>query len=453
MSGYKTSDGTDLSSIFQARTDGVTTGGTLTGYKVNGVDLVYKYIARTTQTYSTTGFKVIGGADLNTLFQWGGYDATTGTYSYSSSFNSISITGVGSYFYVTVGGLTFYTSPFTYNASGLTAGTTYGFTLRPFNGFNVQGIGTVFSVSTLSLSAPSVSITNITGVSSDSYTITFTYSGGSYATCEVRLYSSSAYTTFTATLGTINSISSSNTTFTTGTMTGTVFYIKFVPLDSNGNAGTGSAGMSKTMANSTHDYTTVQTNTSFTLQVFAYNVFYFLIGGGGSGGSGGSNGFSDCPDGGGGGGGGRGTIIGGDYLNLTGSSSQQGGVLTVGAGGSGVAGVGAGLSQAFYGNNGNNGGNSQLNFYNVIVYNASSGTGGFGGEGSHSHTTQFGGAGGSIDGVTGNNDGGIGGAGGSTANVYGNGSSGTNGTTRNVTSANTSNATNGKVLFRQYYFV
>lgn len=452
MSGYKTSNGTDLSSIFQARTDGVTTGGTLTGYKVNGVDLVYKYIARTTQTYSTTGFKVIGGADLNTLFQWGGYDATTGTYSYSSSFNSISITGVGSYFYVTVGGLTFYTSPFTYNASGLTAGTTYNFTLRPFNGFNVQGIGTIFSVSTISLSAPSVSITNITGVSSTSYNITFTYSGGSYATCSVRLYDSSAYTTFT-TLGTISSISSTNTTFTTGTMTATPFYIKFVPLDSNGNAGTGSAGMSKTMNNSTHDYTTVQTNTSFTLQVFTYNVYYFLIGGGGSGGSGGGNGFSDCPDGGGGGGGGAGTVVGGSYLNLTGSSSQQGGVLTVGAGGSGVPGVGAGLNQAFYGNNGNNGGNSQLNFTNIIVYNASSGTGGFGGEGAHTHTTQKGGAGGSLGGATGGNDGGSGGAGGSTSYGYGNGSNGSKGETRNVTSATTSAAINGKVLFIQYYFV
>ena len=40
MSGY-TTGGTDLNDIFQPRTDGVTTGGTATGFKINNVDLVF----------------------------------------------------------------------------------------------------------------------------------------------------------------------------------------------------------------------------------------------------------------------------------------------------------------------------------------------------------------------------------------------------------------------------
>ena len=450
MSGYKLSNGTDLNSIFQARTDGVTTGATATGFKdISGIDLVYKYFGISGQTYSTaTGFNAIGGADLNTLFQWGGYTATTGTYSYSSSFNTISITGNGTYFYVTVGGLTFYTSPFTYNASALTAGTTYSFTLRPFNGFDVQGIGTIFSVTTRSLSAPTVSLTYITGVSSSSYTIQFTYSGGSYATCGVRLYTSSAYTTYT-TLGTISSISSSSTTFTTGTMTATPFYIKFVPIDSNGNAGTGSTGMSKSMSSTTYNFTAVQTNSTSSLPAFTYDVYYLLIGGGGSGGSGGGNGVSNQPDGGGGGGGGRGTIVGDTYLNFTSSSSTHPSVtVTVGAGGAGVAGVAA-FQRNIDGIWGNNGSDSTLTI-GSNSYTAAKGMQGEGGSGSSSGS---GGGGGTIGGVGGTGNGGAGGAGGSSTYGYGNGSSGTAGVGRNGDSASTSAGTTGVVKIITYYFV
>ena len=450
--------------IFQARTDGVTTGATATGFKdISGIDLVYKYFGISGQTYSTaTGFKAIGGADLNTLFQWGGYTATVSASNKSSTFNTISFTISGSYNYISVfkkitspisGATLFvpisYSSPYSYTTISLIPNTSYTFTIRAYNGFDIFS-SLSFDFSTAQIIAPTVSFTNITGVSSTSYTIQFAYSGGAYTTCSIRSYTDNTYTAYSS-LGTISY--SSSGTFTTSTLSLNTFYIKFVPLDSNSNEGTASTGMSKTKANTSRDYTTVQTNTSFTLQVFTYNVFYILIGGGGSGGSGGGNGFADCPDGGGGGGGGAGTVVGNTNLNLTGSSSQQGGVLTVGAGGSGVSGVFAGLNQALYGNNGNNGGNSQLNFTNIIVYNASNGTGGFGGEGAHTHTTQFGGAGGSIGGVSGSNDGGAGGAGGSTSYGYGNGSNGSKGETRNVSSSATSAAINGKVSFTEYYFV
>lgn len=458
MSGYKLSNGTDLSSIFQARTDGVTTGATATGFNdISGIDLVYKYLGLSGQTYSTaTGFNTISGADLNTLFQWGGYTTTVSASNKSSTFNTISFTISGVYYYISVfkkitslisGATLFvpisYSSPYSYTSSSLTPNTSYTFTIRAYNGFDVH-TSISFDYSTLQLIAPDVSITNITGVSSTSYTIQFAYSGGAYTTCSIRSYTDNTYTAYSS-LGTISY--SGSGTFTTSTLNLNAYYINFVPLDSNSNEGTASTGMSKSKTSTTYDYNFATVN-SASLPTFTYNIYYILIGGGGSGGSGGGNGVGGQPNGGGGGGGGAGTVVGNTYLNLTGSITQQAYSFIVGAPGAGVNGISAGTGNVdgIWGNNGNN---STLNINNIQSFTASKG---FFGEGGSGSSFGSGGGGGTIGGSVGTGNGGAGGAGGSTGYGYGIGSSGTAGVGQNGTSSSTLAGINGQVKIIAYYF-
>ena len=198
MSGF-TTGGTDLNDIFQPRTDGVTTGGTETGFKNNGIDLVYKYLGLSGHTYgSNTGFINSSGSDLKNLFQWGGYGASVSYSSTSLTTNSISFTVSGTYFYVTVGkgssSITttenYTSSSFTYTATGLSSGTQYIFSITAYNGLGISTQKTqYFYLTTTSLIAPTISLTNITGISISSYTVSLYYSGGTYSTCQVRMSS------------------------------------------------------------------------------------------------------------------------------------------------------------------------------------------------------------------------------------------------------------------------
>lgn len=429
---------------------------TNTNFKIGGTDLKTIFLTipvSNSQIYLTnTGFKNSSGLDLKSIFQWGGYTTTASYSNTSSTFNTISFTVSGTYKYVIVN-TDFYTaSSFTYTSSGLTPGTGYIYNITPYNGFNTAGTTITTSVlTTASLIAPVISLTSINGVSTSSYTLTFAYSGGSYVGCNVRLYNSANIY-----LSTLGYISYSNSgTFTTGTMTTTEFYIKFITSDINGNEGPASNVINKTMAApNNYSYTTVQTNTAFSLPTFTFDVSYILIGGGGSGGSGGANGDGTQPNGGGGGGGGRGTIVNGSFTLIGSSSIQQTGVLTVGAGGAGVDGVLAnnGGQKNSNGNDGNDGNDSTLNFYNIITYTANKGIKGLGGKGyPDGGNNNLGGAGGSIDGGNGISNGGAGGSGGSTGNVYGNGSAGSGGVGR-ATSGTTLPAQSGKCVFTAYYF-
>lgn len=440
------------------------TGYTSTNFNLGGADLRSIFIplpVSNSHTYSSlTGFKNSSAADLNTIFQWGGYTATVSYSSTSTSFNSNSFTVSGSYKYVTVNGVFYTSSSFTYSSTGLTPGTSYYYTIIPYNGLNISGTTTTTSsLTTTSLSAPTVTLTSIPGASSSSYTITFSYINGSFSYCNVNLYNSSG--TYLSNLGTTSSSSSTSATFTTGTMTATDFYIKFVPTDGT-NTGTPTATFSKSLkSNNTFSYAGSQTGTTFTLEAFTFHVTYLVIGGGGSGGSGGANGNGGQPNGGGGGGGGAGQIII-SSINLTGTTSQQTGILTVGGGGSGVGGV-TGTTD---GHNGNNGTTSTLNFYNIITYTAVYGHYGGGGSGYDcgNNNTQaggikgLGGVSGSGDGSDGK-DGNIGGAGGDGGQVgtYGNGaggkgSTGVDGKYGTVSGTSTA-GTVGYIGFTTYYFV
>ena len=453
MSGY-TTGGTDLNDIFQPRTDGVTTGATATGFKVNGVDLVYKYLGLSGHTYSSnTGFKNSGGSDLNTLFQWGGYSASVSYSSSSVSTNSISFTVSGTYFYVTVGqGVSSITttanytsSSFTYTASGLSSGTQYIFSIKAYNGLGISVHPTeYFNLTTTSLIAPTISLNNITGLSASSYTINFSYSGGTYTTCKVQISSDS--TNF-STIGTISYASSG--TYTTGTLTSYAFYIKLVPYDSNSNAGTSSNQINKYKGNATYTYNTIQTLTALSLPTFTYNVYFIVIGGGGSGGTGGANGIGGQSNGGGGGGGGAGTVTGDTNFNLVGSTTQELCHATVGGGGAGVVGVSASNGNWNSGNDGNDGNDSVMTFEGIYSYSASKGYAGLKGIGADSFA---GGAGGSIGGQSGGSDGGAGGAGGTTNHTYGDGSSGSSGQGRDTQSGASVNGTVGLIQVIAYYF-
>lgn len=66
-SGYKIAGGTDLDSVFETYTSG--TKPSNTGYTVASVDLKDRYAPISTgSAAAATGFKIAGGADLNTLF-------------------------------------------------------------------------------------------------------------------------------------------------------------------------------------------------------------------------------------------------------------------------------------------------------------------------------------------------------------------------------------------------
>ena len=113
-----------------------------------------------------------------------------------------------------------------------------------------------------------------------SYTIQFAYSGGDYTTCSIRSYTDNTYTSYTI-LGSIPY--SNNGSFTT-ILDLDAYFIKFVPLDSDGNEGTPSTENSKSKNSVIYNYNYV-TSESVYLPEFTYNLYYLVIGGGGSGGA------------------------------------------------------------------------------------------------------------------------------------------------------------------------
>ena len=373
MSGFITSSGLDLNSIFQSRPPTDTSQLTHTGFKKNGVDLALLYRPKYNNKYSpSTGFRISDGTDLNSLFEWGGYTPTVSVSSQTSTANTATITVTGNYYIVNITCNTttsgnVYLNPFSFTSSP--HNTINIFNIKAYNGFNIfQEI----NVSVPTLGPPT--ITTVSLVSAYNSTRKFSFLGTNFSKIKWSLIDSDNFQSSGEFTGTMVEITNPSGNYT----------ISFTPYNVYNEPGIiVSKVLNNNSAETTLEVVGVSTFQSYPFLTVANMI---VVGGGASGGAGGTN---SAGQGGGGGGGGAGAYINSYTASFVGTIDGKYFETTVGKGGTGATGNGTNTTQN--GDDGNPGLTSLIKFDTTILA-AGGGNQGIGGGKSGSNS--LGGAGG-----------------------------------------------------------
>ncbi len=391
MSGFITSTGLDLDSIFQQTipTPIVATDLTVvppTGFRVGIQDLASRYRPKGKNTYlSGTNFRRSGGVDLLNLFEWGGYDPSFGFVQLTSTGKTASIEVSGNYYTVDISGTSFQSStianivflssgiktsnPFKYTYNVVDFGQRVTFRLKANNGFS-SGISAKSLLEVHSIDCKGLPKFNtITLLSVFSTELVFSLTGQNYKQIKWEIVGGASGTT------TNNSnIPPSSITIPLVANIG-VYNIIFTPINEFNEEGQSTTKILTYRTSSVESYA-FQGDSVFTSPSYLYKVALFIVAGGGSGGSGGNNSGSGTA--GGGGGGGSGGFINDFLFSFFGEITTRQFTLRSGYGGAGAGGVGGGS----HGNAGNDGLPSKIQF-DVTTFTATGGAkGDFGRTGS-----------------------------------------------------------------------
>lgn len=399
MSGFITSTGLDLDSIFQLKPTIPTPDATdlivvpATGFKVGSEDLATRYrtIGRNTYT-SNTGYMISNSVDLKNLFEPGGYTPTIKIIGSVIRGRSASIDVSGNYYTVDISGSQTVSgrvtdNPFTYTDAILAFDTLYKFNVKSYNGF-----GTIFAEDNLSfrtLPKPTLGTVITTlplGV------MNFSFSGSySKILWRIETYADGTidFDEFTgSSVAIIPTVSQS---------TYIVYFTPYTSFDENGVPLTKTITyQSSTINQSVGLSNTTVSSTAFSVS-YLFKADFLIIGGGGAGSSGGNK-TSNGQAGGGGGGGSASyeSFTINDVNVFDGSITGRNVKLTTGRGGTGAQGVP--VNQGRDGFPGGDGTNSSIDI-GAVTYVSNKGSAGK--VGSQNGPGGLGGAKGSQNGVNG----------------------------------------------------
>lgn len=398
--------------------------------------------------------------DFKDIFQYGAYTSAITVANVSSYGSTSAVVDIcGTYFYADVSGTStnattvssiFYTKPYSYSLSGLSANTTYSYIVRPRNGFGTIGTKKTFDVTTRP-TVTSFALDTVYASGTTTTNVKFTFAG---TFSKAYIYSNDVQSSVIASTDT-SKIMEITMAFD-GTNIKSV--CKIVPFNAAEDVSGTPITLTITDKVVSNPYNTLFKNT------FVYGGYYRVIGGGGSGGSGGK-GKDTNTQGGGGGGGGSGQFVGvygNEYFYRTATKLvvDESVTYTIGAGGPPADSVGRDSD----GNAGFNGGSSTLYIGNSGLIKTVTAVGGYpGGGGGRSGNGGGGGPGGNIDangnrfnnGGGGANDG-AGGGGGDGVNIsgtiYGKGGGGSAGQKSNGTSQQSEAGGNGFCSWTVWYY-
>ena len=407
MSGFITSSGLDLDSIFQLKPpaitdpsgiligqlilDGIVTDplGLLvvpaTGFKIKKtvpivtiVDLADHYKKKGVNTYAlNTGFR-INNMDLSNVFEWGGYTPSIVTPIITVTGRTASITVSGNYYAVDISSNKYYGSgiggnsgqvshnPYTFSCLTEGFGENVTFYVFIYNGFFGNEQFSTYD-NTVTLGPPQID--TVTLVSATDSNLIFTFTGQRYtkikyfiATGDVHVFTTISYLYPSSTI---------DIPITSNVASLDISFIPYNEFEENGpSTDKKITFMTTEVINNTPD-TTILVDTP----KYVYSADFLVIGAGGSGGSGGSKGRSRDGTGGQGGGGGSGGFNAPPRIHFVGTNIIRGVAYTCGKGGAKALGVVAGSN----GNIGSDGSQSSINCpfqFNIVATPGALGNGG-----------------------------------------------------------------------------
>ena len=425
MSGFITSTGLDLDSIFQLKPPAITDASGIligqlifdgietdplgllivpsTGFKVKKtvpivsfVDFADRYRKKDRNTYAlNTGFRTSNNLDLSTLFEWGDYDPSFSSVILTKTGRSATIEVTGNYYAIDISsnsnrsGLVA-RNPYTFSDNAL-FNTNVTFTVRIYNGLfrNVQE--RIESVTTIESPVFS-SITLVSVADGSLNSLNFSFVGQRYSMIRYSIGNGGGVFTANTPLVPPTTVKIPNPT---NDASFNIFFTPYNEYEENGVSTTKKIRYKSQLVESINFNTVLTQNTP----AYLYSADFLVVGAGASGGSGGAKRSGTGGNGGAGGSGGynsNNTGIVFDGTNVVRSVSY-----TCGKGGDGVNGVGAGPinGSGNNGNNGNPGSMSSIVIPNFLRIDASGGTQGGGGASGGSNAS--GGAGGYPNGVAG----------------------------------------------------
>ena len=480
MSGFITSSGLDLDSIFQLKPpaitdpsgiligqlilDGIETDplGSLvvpaTGFKIKKtvpivtiVDLADHYKKKGINTYPlNTEFRISNNIDLSDVFEWGGYTPSIVTPITTVTGRTASITVSGNYYAVDISSNKHYGlgiggnsgqvshNPYTFRCITEGFGESVTFYVFIYNGFFGNEQFSTYNTNTLG----PPQIDTVTLVSATDSNLIFTFTGQRYTKIKYFIHFTTGDVHVFTTISSLYPSSTIDIPIPSGNASFKISFIPYNEFEENGPSTDKIITYKSQVVDHTFADTVIPGPVTEITPAYLYSADFLIVGGGGSGGAGGSSGSSSTVGGGGGGSGSGGYNIQTGIL-FDGKSTRRSIIYTCGNGGVGVSGSTAGNN----GNDGNDGSDSSISFpllsipsfsifYPAILYTATGGKKGIGG--GKSGSGSIGGDAGTPNGVAGakGNDYGTGGSGGKNPLPplpprvnYGQGSDGTGGAT------------------------